>query len=62
MKHTCTPLFDEVIQMATPHCINGRDMTLVRKLKNLQEYTEKLEQLIDQSHKDVKSFLNAVKS
>jgi hypothetical protein len=48
--------------MATPHCINGRDMTLVRKLKTLQEYTEKLEQLIDQSHEDVKSFLNAVKS
>jgi hypothetical protein len=62
MRHTSTPLFDEVIQMATPHCINGRDMTLVRKLKTLQEYTEKLEQLIDQSHEDVKSFLNAVKS
>jgi hypothetical protein len=62
MEHTCTPLFDEVIQMATPQCINGRDMTLVRKLKTLQEYTEKLEQLIDQSHEDVKSFLNAVKS
>jgi hypothetical protein len=37
-------------------------MTLVRKLKTLQQYTEKLEQLIDQSHEDVKSFLNAVKS
>jgi len=49
MQHTSTPLFDEVIQMATPDCIRNRDMTLVRKLKNLQEYTEHIEKLLDEA-------------
>ena len=47
MPHTSTPLFDEVIQLATPDCVRRRDMTLVRKLKNLQEYTERIEKLLD---------------
>ena len=41
MEHT--QLFDEVIQMATPYCIKDRDMTLVRKLKALQDLIEKTE-------------------
>jgi len=49
MQHTSTPLFDEVILMATPDCIRNRDMTLVRKLKNLQEYTEHIEKLLDEA-------------
>jgi hypothetical protein len=48
MQHT-SELFNEVIQMATPYCIRERDMTLVRKIKNLQEYTEKLEGLLGES-------------
>ena len=47
MQHTCTPLFDEVIQIATPDCVKRRDMTLIRKLKNLQTYTERIEKLLD---------------
>ena len=47
MQRTSTPLFDEVIQIATPDCIRKRDMTLVRKLKNLQDYTERIEKLLD---------------
>jgi hypothetical protein len=54
MQHTSTPLFNEVIQMATPSCIERRDMTLVRKLKNLQEYTEKLESLLQEAHSVIK--------
>jgi hypothetical protein len=53
MQHTSTPLFDEVIQLATPDCVRRRDMTLVRKLKDLQEYTERIEQLLD----DAKSII-----
>lgn len=41
--HTINSLFDEVIQMATPYCIKDRDMTLVRKLKNLQDLIDKTE-------------------
>ena len=47
MQHTSTPLFDEVIQIATPDCVKRRDMTLIRKLKNLQTYTERIEKLLD---------------
>ena len=47
MQHTITPLFDEVIQIATPDCVKRRDMTLIRKLKNLQTYTERIEKLLD---------------
>lgn len=53
MQHTSTPLFHEVIQLATPDCVRRRDMTLVRKLKVLQEYTERIEQLLD----DAKSII-----
>jgi hypothetical protein len=53
MQHTSTPLFHEVIQLATPDCVRRRDMTLVRKLKDLQEYTERIEQLLD----DAKSII-----
>jgi len=53
MQHTSTPLFEEVIQLATPDCVRRRDMTLVRKLKDLQEYTERIEQLLD----DAKSII-----
>lgn len=42
MEHT-SQLFDEVIQMATPYCIKDRDMTLVRKLKALQDLIQKTE-------------------
>lgn len=41
--HTINSLFDEVIQMATPYCIKDRDMTLVRKLKDLQDLIDKTE-------------------
>jgi len=47
MQHTSTPLFHEVIQMATPDCVKRRDMTLIRKLKSLQTYTERIEKLLD---------------
>ena len=47
MEHTSTPLFQEVIQLATPDCVRRRDMTLVRKLKDLQEYTERIEKILD---------------
>jgi len=47
MKHTCTQLFDEVIQLATPDCIKRRDMSLVRKLKDLQNYTQRLERIAE---------------
>ena len=53
MEHTVSPLFDEVIQLATPDCINRRDMTLVRKLKNLQEYTVRIEKILE----DAKSII-----
>ena len=33
--------------MATPDCVKRRDMTLIRKLKNLQTYTERIEKLLD---------------
>jgi len=47
MEHTCTQLFDEVIQLATPDCIKRRDMSLVRKLKELQNYTQRLERIAE---------------
>ncbi len=47
MEHTCTQLFDEVIQLATPDCIKRRDMSLVRKLKDLQNYTQRLERIAE---------------
>jgi len=47
MQHTSTPLFHEVIQLATPDCVRRRDMTLVRKLKDLQEYTERIEKILN---------------
>lgn len=47
MKYTCTQLFDEVIQLATPDCIKRRDMSLVRKLKDLQNYTQRLERIAE---------------
>lgn len=47
MEHTCTQLFDEVIQLATPDCIKRRDMSLVRKLKELQNYTQRLENIAE---------------
>lgn len=47
MEHTSSPLFDEVIQLATPDCVKRRDMTLVRKLKELQNYTQRLERIAD---------------
>ena len=59
MQHTISPLFDEVIQMATPHCIKDRDMTLVRKIKNLQEYTEKLEDLLQKAHNLIKEHVES---
>ena len=47
MQYTSTQLFDEVIQLATPQCVTNRNMTLVRKLKDLQTYTERLEKIAD---------------
>lgn len=47
MPSEMSPLFDEVIQLATPDCIKRRDMTLVRKLKELQNYTQRLERIAD---------------
>jgi hypothetical protein len=47
MEYTCTQLFDEVIQLATPDCIKRRDMSLVRKLKELQNYTQRLEKIAE---------------
>jgi len=47
MQYTSTELFDEVIQLATPQCVTNRDMTLVRKLKDLQNYTQRLEKIAD---------------
>ena len=47
MKYTTTQLFDEVIQLATPDCVKRRDMSLVRKLKDLQNYTQRLEKIAD---------------
>ena len=47
MQYTSTQLFDEVIQLATPQCVTNRDMTLVRKLKDLQNYTQRLEKIAD---------------
>jgi len=47
MEHTCTQLFDEVIQLATPDCVKRRDMSLVRKLKDLQNYTQRLEKIAE---------------
>ncbi len=47
MEYTCTQLFDEVIQLATPDCIKRRDMSLVRKLKDLQNYTQRLERIAE---------------
>ena len=58
MQYTSTQLFDEVIQLATPQCVTNRDMTLVRKLKNLQNYTQRIEQLLD----DAKSILEEKQS
>lgn len=61
MANVSTPLFNEVIQLVTPECINKGDMTLVRKIKALQDYTEKIEDLLTQSQNDVKEFLQNVK-
>ncbi len=47
MEYTTTQLFDEVIQLATPDCVKRRDMSLVRKLKDLQNYTQRLEKIAD---------------
>jgi hypothetical protein len=47
MEYTTTQLFDEVIQLATPDCVKRRDMTLVRKLKDLQNYTQRLEKIAE---------------
>ena len=47
MEYTCTQLFDEVIQLATPDCVKRRDMSLVRKLKDLQNYTQRLEKIAE---------------
>jgi hypothetical protein len=47
MQYTTTQLFDEVIQLATPDCVKRRDMSLVRKLKDLQNYTQRLEKIAD---------------
>ena len=47
MEYTATQLFDEVIQLATPDCVKRRDMTLVRKLKDLQNYTQRLEKIAE---------------
>jgi len=44
MEHTTT--FDEVIQEVTPLCIRERNMTLVRKIKQLQEHCERIENQI----------------
>ena len=42
-----TQLFDEVIQLATPDCIKRRDMTVIRKIKDLQNYTQRLEKIAE---------------
>ena len=47
MEYTTTQLFDEVIQLATPDCVKRRDMTLVRKLKDLQNDTQRLEKIAE---------------
>ena len=47
MKYTSTQLFDEVIQLATPDCIKRRDMSVIRKIKDLQNYTQRLEQIAE---------------
>ena len=47
MEYTSTQLFDEVIQLATPDCIKRRDMTVIRKIKDLQNYTQRLEQIAE---------------
>ena len=47
MEYTSTQLFDEVIQLATPDCIKRRDMTVIRKIKDLQTYTQRLEQIAE---------------
>ena len=47
MEYTATQLFDEVIQLATPDCVKRRDMSLVRKLKDLQNYTQRLEKIAE---------------
>ena len=47
MQYTSTQLFDEVIQLATPDCVKRRDMSLVRKLKDLQNYTQRLEKIAE---------------
>ncbi len=47
MEYTSTQLFDEVIQLATPDCIKRRDMTVIRKIKDLQNYTQRLEKIAE---------------
>ena len=47
MEYTTTQLFDEVIQLATPDCIKRRDMTVIRKIKDLQNYTQRLEKIAE---------------
>ena len=47
MEYTSTQLVDEVIQLATPDCIKRRDMTVIRKIKDLQNYTQRLEQIAE---------------
>ena len=47
MEYTSTQLFDEVIQLATPDCIKRRDMSVIRKIKDLQNYTQRLEQIAE---------------
>ena len=47
MEYTSSQLFDEVIQLATPGCIKRRDMTVIRKIKDLQNYTQRLEQIAE---------------
>ena len=47
MEYTSSQLFDEVIQLATPDCIKRRDMSVIRKIKDLQNYTQRLEQIAE---------------
>ncbi len=54
MEYTSTQLFDEVIQLATPDCIKRRDMTVIRKIKDLQNYTQRLEQIAEDAIATIK--------
>jgi len=62
MQHTSTPLFNELIQEMTPMCLVHEKLDLIRKVKNLQEYTEKLEQLIGEVMHDMKDTIETLKA